>query len=1052
MKFYSGNVGLARSLMALLVSLALVISAQVLPFASSGELKAQTHTDLLQVDLTLSSATAVATNAGVLLQWRSSFEIDNVGFNIYRLKDGRRTRVNREIIPGSVFIVGEGHPLRGGYSYSWFDSGGTANSIYYIESVNLQGISKLYNALTPEPRKKPAPGPAGEAESATTASASSTEVAGSFEKFYPAFEDQLVVSNGPIEDQWTIAAQPGLKISIKRDGWYRVTQPQMVAAGFNPSVDISKLRLFEGAQEVAINTSQSIGLFAGSDFIEFYGRGLDTPTTDTRTYYLIAGTTAGKRVRGELSVDSSPPAPPPITPTSALPALPARPSGFVWVWRFLNTVEEQPKSTEPSNRNAPEDASVNSAASSPERNSRSENSQSENSTATANHSPEEKPLSPSAPTVPVKTRPRAVHESSTSVVNASRDKKSSSLAIAASPSRKKTARKKRKRSKFRRENNHAGSSTAFAPSSFDYTAERKDRTVYFTALLNGDAENFFGQVLSTPANPPNPPCPFNCLTINTPNPELSAAGPALLEIALQGVSTLQHQIGVEFNGLMVGSFSFNGFNPPDGHAVQVISIPVSQLQNGANTVRFISAAGSGLSLVDYVRVTYPHSYRADSDSLKFTLRGTQSLKVSGFSTPAVKLIDYTDPFSVRISKPLAENDASGYAITVPTSSPRSKAERLLYAIPDAQFDQPAALSLNQPSTIHDGNLSATITNGANFLIVAHKNFIPSVAPLVALRQAQGMTAAVVDVEDVYDEFSYGVHGPLAIKDFLSYAATHWMKAPQYVVFLGDASYDSRNYLNVGNFDLVPTKLVDATYNETASDDWFSDFDNDGIGEIPVGRLPVRTASEADLIVSKIINFAPANVPQKALLVADDPTGYFFNFETANDEVEARVPASMTVEKVYRRTQPSDAQARANIIAGFNQGRALVNYSGHGNVDVWTGGGIFMTSDALALNNGNKLSFVVVMDCLNGYFHAPVLEGIAEALMNAPNGGAVAVFASSGLTVPDTQHEMSRRLYELIYGSQPIALGDAVKDAKGHTNDIDVRRTWIFFGDPSMKIR
>jgi hypothetical protein len=122
------------------------------------------------------------------------------------------------------------------------------------------------------------------------------------------------------------------------------------------------------------------------------------------------------------------------------------------------------------------------------------------------------------------------------------------------------------------------------------------------------------------------------------------------------------------------------------------------------------------------------------------------------------------------------------------------------------------------------------------------------------------------------------------------------------------------------------------------------------------------------------------------------------------------------------------------------------------VDVWSGAAIFRTADATALTNGNKLSFVIVMDCLNGFYHAPVLLSMSEGFLKAPGGGAVAAFASSGLTLPDGQHAMSTQLYSLIYGAQPIALGDAIKIAKGATNDIDVRRTWIFFGDPSIKIR
>jgi hypothetical protein len=73
-------------------------------------------------------------------------------------------------------------------------------------------------------------------------------------------------------------------------------------------------------------------------------------------------------------------------------------------------------------------------------------------------------------------------------------------------------------------------------------------------------------------------------------------------------------------------------------------------------------------------------------------------------------------------------------------------------------------------------------------------------------------------------------------------------------------------------------------------------------------------------------------------------------------------------------------------------------------------------------------------------------------MKAPNGGAVASFASSGLTIPDGQHDMGKQLFQLLYQGPPIALGDATRQAKSATTDIDVRRSWILFGDPTMKIR
>src|SRR5439155_19385044 len=179
-----------------------------------------------------------------------------------------------------------------------FDRGGSADSLYYLESVSLQGNARMHEAVAPRVSKNVLE-PVQTNEVQAGESGSATASTDMFEKNYPAAEsEQPNLPDGALEDQWAIAAQSGLKIAIKKGGWYRVTQPQMAATGFNPAVDIRNLRLFGDGKEVAISTSQSSGQFGSGDYIEFYGRGLETPTTDVRTYYLIAGTTPGKRVIG----------------------------------------------------------------------------------------------------------------------------------------------------------------------------------------------------------------------------------------------------------------------------------------------------------------------------------------------------------------------------------------------------------------------------------------------------------------------------------------------------------------------------------------------------------------------------------------------------------------------------------------------------------------------------------------------------------------------------------------------------------------------------------
>lgn len=1152
MKCTSLRLGLARRLLAVSVSLAVVVTTPAFALASRNTSSNQPtrqgnqQSEAASDDLQLSSVTATPTAAGVLLEWHTNAAPNNTGFNIYRVKDGQRTRANKEIIPGVQFKAGPPALTRGGFSFSWLDRKGTADSVYFLESVDAYGVTKVHQPITPSPGIMSLEFQAAQ----NVAGANAPESPDSFAKQFPAAESQQPhVVNGTLQDQWAIAAQTALKISIKKAGWYRVTQPQMVAAGFNPTVDIRNLRLFVDANEVAINTSQLSGNFSSSDYIEFYGQGLDIPTTDTRVYYLLAGTTPGRRVQGDIQLDGPPPPPPPpqppaptstpvpaappatapITPGSSGPVL-RDPIFFSWIDRDLRLLGESlrpsapaPTRDDPNNNKAEPDNSVivdPSLDSSQIESLPTSNSASPAKSRVLSKSRKSGAVADVARTTVVERvgeltgASKAASATTPGAGKPAAAAKSGQVTTKKSRKRSRTRKRNRPRKQFQPERHHALLSDGFVPPNFDYTIEIKDRGVYYSSLMNGEAENFFGRVIAS--------LPVT-LTLNLTNPDTTPSGSATLEVAIQGVTNTfgsPHQVNVSFNGNLLGSLNFG----PQDYIVQSYQLPASQFHSGANQLLFTKISTGENCIVDYARLTYPHTFFADSGTAKFTVRGTQTLKVDGFATPLVRLIDYTDQLNVGVSKAVSEPSASGYAITVPTNEAAGKSLRLFYAIPFGQFDQPASLSLNQPSSL---NLNS---NAADYLIVSHKDFIASMEPLRVAR-SNGMIAKTVDVEDVYDEFSYGLHGPQAIKSFLEHASTHWVTPPRYIVFAGDASLDPRNYFNVGNFDFVPTKLIDTQFEETCSDDWLADFHGDpitngpdGIADIPIGRLPVRTAADATALVNKIINFTPL-VPQNAMLVADDPTGYYFNFETANDQVQSLLPPAMTVQKAYRRleikllsgtvstnsssstvtgtgsnfTNPAevqigfaltkdngerlgtvaavtndttlslttnanstysgiygrqdDATARANIIAGFNAGRALVNYSGHGNVDVWTGGSVFRSADALALTNGNsKLSFVVVMDCLNGLFQDPTTLSLSEAFLKAPGGGAVAAFASSGKTFPDGQHEMSNVLYSLIYGGPPIALGDAIKTSKAATSDIDVRRTWIYFGDPALKIR
>lgn len=977
----------------------------------------------------LVQARATSSPRGVLIEWSNGLDAATLGFNVYRITSGQRVKLNSSLIAGSSLIVRARAKV-----YSWMDAAGSPDSQYEVESVDLRGessdrviVRSSSSRTLLEYRQSALLSDLGGLGAVAKTNPDWLEIDERDRSLQAATGDLITTT---LAQQWMLANQPALKIGVRADGWYRITQTQMAAAGFDTAEDARNLQLFVEGSEVAISVSRESGQLSSTDFVEFWGQGIDTATTDTQVYWLINGAQAGKRIaiKGELQPTVA--AGPATSLNQPAPTVPS-PFGFAGVVTspFAPVIITADKGREvvaptvvtnatPSALAYPfyVAAHPNEMADKPNQELRLV-SRSESSPNTTDH------LS----SLPATTRPVSKEKTKTSSLRA---------VTSRSKSRPLRTRRRRTRAHRPRRHNHAVLIDPSAPA-FTYSLQYKDKSVYYSAALNGDRENFFGPVVFGDG-------PVVPLAIH--NVEQTSSAPAQLQVSLQGVSLETHQVKVLVNGSLAGSITF----PDQSSTVQTFSIPNSWLVEGDNTIKLAPVASShDTSVVDYIRISYSHSFRADSDSLQLSVKSTLDARIDGFTTANIRVLDVTDPNSVQLVRPIVEANGGSFAATVPGGE-RGKAKRLV-ALPESRVSQAAWLALNQPSSLNQS------TNAADLIIISYRDFIPSLAPLVAQRQSQGFTVAVIDIDDVFDEFSYGAHTSQSIRDFMSLAKTTWAHAPSYLLLVGDASYDPRNYAGVGNFDLVPSRLIDtgtagtATALETASDDWFTDFNGDGIADISVGRLPVRTVAEANLVVSKIVNYSPANTGNRALLVADSQGSYYFNFEAADDQLGGVLPATMTIQRVYRRLQASDADARSNIISSLNAGQSVTVYSGHGNINIW-GGSIFSANDAAALTNGNRLSFVVVMDCLNGFFADPSLQSLAESLLKAPNGGAVASFASSGLTIPDGQHDMGLRMFQLLYGGSSIAIGDASRQAKTATDDVDVRRTWILFGDPTLKIR
>ena len=176
-----------------------------------------------------------------------------------------------------------------------------------------------------------------------------------------------------------------------------------------------------------------------------------------------------------------------------------------------------------------------------------------------------------------------------------------------------------------------------------------------------------------------------------------------------------------------------------------------------------------------------------------------------------------------------------------------------------------------------------------------------------------------------------------------------------------------------------------------------------------------------------------------------------NFTQDSQLVQKQLPASMQVTDVFATTMPIP-NAQQDIITSINSGQLLVNYTGHGSEEQWSGDNLFDNTTANALTNGSSLPVFLIMDCLNGLFQDVYEQPLAVTLMLAPNGGAVAVLASSGLNQAPPQTNLDKLVVQNAFRPLPPTLGDAILEAKSAVADRGVRQTYNLLGDPAMQIK
>lgn len=546
-------------------------------------------------------------------------------------------------------------------------------------------------------------------------------------------------------------------------------------------------------------------------------------------------------------------------------------------------------------------------------------------------------------------------------------------------------------------------------------------------------------------------------------------------------SNTPHILTVKVGGQVVYNISYPGWK--QNRFEQQISLGL--LTSGTTPVAYrFSDNSPGLmqNRIELIELTYPRQFDFNNNQLfKFFIDASGAKKymeISNFKDNGSTPILYDLTNGLRIT-----STAGNVKIALPPSS----VKRTLLLASESVIN-----TITSITPVDFVNYTA-LANQGNYVIISHpalgvNDNNSQVEQYRQYRDINGgwggkYTAVKVDIEQLYDQFAYGISKhPLAINSFIQYAVNSWSanKKPQYVLLLGKA----REYpdMRASSATAARNQCLVPTFGFPGSDILLACPIGTNTPSVAISRVAAQSQADIKVYLDKLktyeglqSQYAPdQNIPGKEWM---KHVLHFSGGTTSQEQSQLSgyvnswkriIEDTLYGAKVttFSKNSPTPIdQAQQQVVKGIiNQGISLLTFFGHSSASL---GFDVSIDEPNNYTNYDKYPIIISNGCLVGLIHSAsrnyserfVIPRAGEGYQGM-NTGAIAFMATTGLSVSSGLNVFTSRVYNnLAKINYTKPFGDVIKQTmidvdgccSGDNFSMMVAYEFTLHGDPALTL-